>query len=355
MKTENRHINFQEPEGMMLLRYIKDTASNKEKSYIEAWLEADENNKRILLQTARIYYANNAMERIASRNPLIAYEKLEQRLVKRARLYWLKRFSVAAACIIAIIGLSSLISYIRVGSSTDDPQYITLEANAGIRTHFNLPDGTVVYLNSGSSLSYPVPYDSKERKVCLSGEAYFKVTHNEKQPFIVSAFGDRYNVRVLGTEFNMQAYASEDQISTTLVKGSVNVEVKNKIGKIYKWELKPSEKAVCDIDEGKVLITKVNTIYETAWMEGKLMFKNMPLPQVLKRLSYFYNVKFEIQDPVINSYYFNGTFENKQLSKFLYYLKISSRIDYEIKQAMTDDSQGSQSTMVILRKKKGNE
>ena len=313
MKTENRHINFQEPEGMMLLRYIKDTASNKEKSYIEAWLEADENNKRILLQTARIYYANNAMERIASRNPLIAYEKLEQRLVKRARLYWLKRFSVAAACIIAIIGLSSLISYIRVGSSTDDPQYITLEANAGIRTHFNLPDGTVVYLNSGSSLSYPVPYDSKERKVCLSGEAYFKVTHNEKQPFIVSAFGDRYNVRVLGTEFNMQAYASEDQISTTLVKGSVNVEVKNKIGKIYKWELKPSEKAVCDIDEGKVLITKVNTIYETAWMEGKLMFKNMPLPQVLKRLSYFYNVKFEIQDPVINSYYFNGTFESQTI------------------------------------------
>ena len=100
MKTENRHINIQEPEGMMLLRYIKDTASNKEKSYIEAWLEADENNKRILLQTARIYYANNAMERIASRNPLIAYEKLEQRLAKRTRLYWLKRFSVAAACAI---------------------------------------------------------------------------------------------------------------------------------------------------------------------------------------------------------------------------------------------------------------
>ena len=64
MKTENRHINIQEPEGMMLLRYIKDTASNEEKSYIEAWLEADENNQRILLQTARIYYANNAMERI---------------------------------------------------------------------------------------------------------------------------------------------------------------------------------------------------------------------------------------------------------------------------------------------------
>ena len=231
MKTENRHINFQEPEGMMLLRYIKDTASNEEKSYIEAWLEADENNKRILLQTARIYYANNAMERIASRNPLIAYEKLEQRLAKRTRSYWLKRFSVAAACIIAIIGLSTLFSHRKADSEFGDPQIITLQANAGVRTRFNLPDGTVVYLNSGSVLSYPMSYDQKERKVYLSGEAYFKVTHNEKQPFIVSTSGDQHRVRVLGTEFNIQAYGDENIISTTLVTGSVNLEVKNKSGK----------------------------------------------------------------------------------------------------------------------------
>ena len=90
MKTENRHINFQEPEGMMLLRYIKDTASNEEKSYIEAWLEADENNKRILLQTARIYYENNAMERIDSRNQLIALRKAGTTISKTDVLYWLK-------------------------------------------------------------------------------------------------------------------------------------------------------------------------------------------------------------------------------------------------------------------------
>ena len=90
---------------MMLLRYIKDTASNEEKSYIEAWLEAMKIIRESYYRPPG-YYANNAMERIASRNPLIAYEKLEQRLAKRTRLYWLKRFSVAAACIIAIIGLS---------------------------------------------------------------------------------------------------------------------------------------------------------------------------------------------------------------------------------------------------------
>ena len=71
-------------------------------------------------------------------------------------------------------------------------------------------------------------YDQKERKVYLSGEAYFKVTHNEKQPFIVSTSGDQHRVRVLGTEFNIQAYGDENIISTTLVTGSVNLEVHNK-------------------------------------------------------------------------------------------------------------------------------
>ena len=104
------------------------------------------------------------MERIASRNPLIAYEKLEQRLAKRTRLYWLKRFSAAAACIIAIIGLSTLFSHRKVDSEFGDPQIITLQANAGVRTRFNLPDGTVVYLNSGSVLSYPMSYDQKKEK-----------------------------------------------------------------------------------------------------------------------------------------------------------------------------------------------
>ena len=334
MKTENRHINFQEPEGMMLLRYIKDTASNEEKSYIEAWLEADENNKRILLQTARIYYTKNAMERIASRNPLIAYEKLEQRLAKRTRLYWLKRFSVAAACIIAIIGLSTLFSHRKADSEFGDPQIITLQANAGVRTRFNLPDGTVVYLNSGSVLSYPMSYDQKERKVYLSGEAYFKVTHNEKQPF------------------NIQAYGDENIISTTLVTGSVNLEVKNKSGNVSHRTLLPSEKAICNLDKEEISVMKINTMYETAWMDGKLMFKDTPLPEALKKLSYYYNVEFVIQDAEIKSYCLTGILDNRLLSQTLDYLRISSNIDYRIEDMKTDDSKGTNRTRVILWKGK---
>ena len=100
MDIENRHIDLKGLDGTMLLRYIKETSSNEERSSIEAWLEADEGNERILLQTARIYYANNVQERIASRDPLAAYEKLERRLAKRVRRIWLKRFSTVAACVV---------------------------------------------------------------------------------------------------------------------------------------------------------------------------------------------------------------------------------------------------------------
>jgi len=354
MKTENRHINFQEPEGMMLLRYIKDTASNEEKSYIEAWLEADENNKRILLQTARIYYANNAMERIASRNPLAAYKKVEGHISRSERSYWLQRVTAAVACIAAIVGLSTLISYIWINSASKEvhSQFVSLQANAGMRSHFDLPDGTIVFLNSGSILSYPVPYGPHERKVQLSGEAYFKVASDEKKPFIVSTFKDHYRVRVLGTEFNIQAYKEEDIISTTLVNGSVDVEVENEEGNSYTCKLQPSEKAVYNLKEGKIVVSEVNIAYETAWIEGKLMFKNTPLSEVLRKLSYYYNVEFTVEDPVIKSYCLTGVLDNRQLSQTLDYLKLSSNIDYRIEEVDTDDSLGIRRTHVILWKKK---
>ena len=352
MDIENRHIDLKGLDGTMLLRYIKETSSNEERSSIEAWLEADEGNERILLQTARIYYANNVQERIASRDPLAAYEKLERRLAKRVRRIWLKRFSTLAACVVVILGLSTLISYMRDSAGIGTPQYITLEANAGIRTHFDLPDGTVAYLNSGSSLSYPVPYDPKERKVSLSGEAYFKVAHNAEQPFVVSAFEDRYKVKVLGTEFNVQAYAGDDKVSTTLVEGSVNLEVRGESGNVSQRNLLPSEKAFCDLSKGEISVMKTNPMYETAWMDGKLIFKDTPLPEALKKLSQYYNVEFEIRDMEIKSYCLTGVLDNRLLSQSLDYLRISSNIDYQIEAIKTDDSRGTNRSRVILKKRK---
>mgnify|MGYP001298545030 FL=1 len=302
MKTENRHINFQEPEGMMLLRYIKDTASNEEKSYIEAWLEADENNKRILLQTARIYYANNAMERIASRNPLIAYEKLEQRLAKRTRSYWLKRFSVAAACIIAIIGLSTLFSHRKADSEFGDPQIITLQANAGVRTRFNLPDGTVVYLNSGSVLSYPMSYDQKERKVYLSGEAYFKVAQDTRPFYVITDHG---TIRQYGTEFNVNTFSPE-RTEVALVKGSISIIPTKSSQEQF---IKPGQLAHIEQKNNNISIHNVDLTPYIAWNEGRLIFENRTLENIVEILEHWYNVDISFGTSELKQLRFTGNMD----------------------------------------------
>lgn len=351
MEKDNKNSNKIELDESILLKYIREKSTEEESSCVEKWLQEDEKNEKILLQIASIEYSVRTQKRIASRDPSEAYMKVQKRIDSSHKKIYLNRICVAVACFIGVLIMSSVISFLKQDEISGQ-QIITVQANAGMRTHFNLPDGTVAYLNSGSKLSYPLPYDKGVRKVELTGEAYFEVAHKEDQPFVVSVSNDRMRVKVLGTEFNLQSYEGESVVHTTLVSGSVNIEMVKNGHIVSEANLKPSEKAVYDTNTGSVSIVTVNTAYDTAWKDGRLMFKDMPLPEVFKKLAYFYNVRFEVRDPVINTYCFTGTFENKQLSQVLDYLKISSQIDYTIKHIVTDDSSGIQYETVILEKKK---
>ena len=123
-------------------------------------------------------------------------------------------------------------------------------------------------------------------------------------------------------------------------KDDVSEAVKNKSGNVSHRTLLPSEKAICNLDKEEISVMKINTMYETAWMDGKLMFKDTPLPEALKKLSYYYNVEFVIQDAEIKSYCLTGILDNRLLSQTLDYLRISSNIDYRIEDMKTDDSKG---------------
>lgn len=350
MEVENRN-KMNEPDGSLLIRYISGTVSDREKQQIESWQNECETNERTVMQMARIYYEYRKNERISSRDSLRAFNNVQKRIKANRFRIRFRKAGLAAACLLGIFLLSSVLAYWMNRSGEPEVQTVTIMANAGMRTRLSLPDGTVACLNSGSSLSYPVPFDQTERRVILSGEAYFKVTHDREHPFVVSVSGDRMRVKVLGTEFNLQAYEGENEIQTTLVNGLVNLEFVNESGKIYEQQLHPSEKAIYDLGGRKVDIQLVNTLYDTAWMEGKLIFRDSPLPDVLKKLSYFYDVTFEVKDSVLESYCFTGTFKDRQLSQILDYLKISSNIDYQIIHAEADDSEKVERTKVILRKK----
>ncbi|MDR1624654.1 MAG: DUF4974 domain-containing protein [Tannerellaceae bacterium] len=335
------------PEGTILLAYIKGLASEDEKSIVEDWLKEDEEHEKELLQIARIYHARHTYERIMARNPLPALTNVRRTIRKKKQNIWIGRAITSAACIAGVIILSTILSYQKENAIDAAPQLITVKSNSGMRINFTLPDGTEVYLNSGSTLSYPIPYDKNERRVSLTGEGFFNVTHNEKQPFMVNVLNNKLNVHVLGTKFNIQAYEEDSIIQTTLLSGSINLSINNN-GRTQHIQMQPSDKAVYDLSTGRMQINKVNPLYETAWIESKLIFKDTPIPDVLKRLSHFYNVKFEVVNPVINSYRFTGTFQNRQLSQILDYLKISSNIDFKTNQTTEDDSNGIKHTVITL-------
>jgi ferric-dicitrate binding protein FerR (iron transport regulator) len=234
--------------------------------------------------------------------------------------------------------------FLHSDSGGDLPSMITVSSNDNSRTCIDLPDGTQVHLNSSSSITYPSHYTGIERNVTLTGEAYFNVARDERKPFVVTTPEQKYRVRVLGTEFNMQAWEEEDTILTSLVSGSVQVDID---GEKAAAVLSPSQKAIYSTATGQLQVVATDTDRDTDWMWGRLVFRKTPMPEVLARLSRFYNVEFEVENDIIKTYRFTGTFEDKPLFQVLEYMNIASDIDYSI--TYRNDRRGT-SSVVILKK-----
>lgn len=141
---------------------------------MEQWLAEDGQREKELLQLASLYDAERTYRRILSRDPEAAFRKTEQRLQAKRRRLWMQRMIPVAACVASLVVLTGTWFFHREEAVEVIPQWVVREANAGMRTHFNLPDGTVVWLNSGSSVTYPEPYEKDQRRVELQGGSLFR-------------------------------------------------------------------------------------------------------------------------------------------------------------------------------------
>lgn len=339
---EKSHIEM--PDESLLLRYITGEVTQEEKLLVKEWSRKDTGNEELLIQLARIYYAQKTQQRIKNRDTEAAFRIVNNKIKKKVRRIFLQRVAVAASFIIGVLGIGSFFFQYSGLQESFLPSMITVESNDNSRTRLVLPDGTEVCLNSGSSITYPSHYTDSERNVTLTGEAYFKVTHNEEKPFVVSTLDKKYQIKVLGTEFNMQAYRDDNVIQTTLIAGSVQVDIQ---GKDTKTVLSPSQKAIYSVQDNELQVVTANTDRETDWMYSRLVFKKTPMPEVLARLSRFYNVEFDVRNKIINTYTFTGTFEDKPLYQVLDYMRISSQIDYNI--TYQKDEKGTKSVVVLRR------
>jgi transmembrane sensor len=167
---------------------------------------------------------------------------------------------------------------VKAGSETVVAYNTTSTPNGG-QYQVSLSDGTKVWLNAASSITYPTSFTQKTRTVDITGEAYFEVAHNAKKPFIVRTMAD--SITVLGTHFNVNTYQDEPVMRTSLLKGSV---------RINKTTLKPGQAYV----NGKVMVT--DTEQDIAWKSGVFNFQHVRLEEAMRQLSRWYNIRFQIKD-----------------------------------------------------------
>ncbi len=200
-----------------------------------------------------------------------------------------------------------------------------LEIPRGGEYYFRLPDGTEVWLNSASTLEFPSQFTQDTRKVKLEGQAYFDVTHNPDQPFIVETkLGE---IEVKGTAFNLNAYPDNPNLSATLVHGKITLHTNNRI----QQDIFPGQRAVFTPLNGDVQVEEVDVNLYTSWKDGLFMFQNRTLSDLSIELSRTYDVEFDFKDTQAKNIRYTGQYERQQnLSDVLDLLASTGNIEYTI-------------------------
>lgn len=183
------------------------------------------------------------------------------------------------------------IVYEVTDKGTEKVEYNILTTSLGEQTQVRLPDGSLVFLNAASSLRYPTSFaKSAQRQVGLKGEGYFEVAKNKKQPFVVTASNQQ--VEVLGTHFNINAYSDEKAVRTTLLEGSVRVDLVSTDRSAAKGRvLNPGQQSV--LTEKGIQLTDVNLDEVMAWQKGYFSFYEEDIASIMRKVSRWYNIEVE--------------------------------------------------------------
>lgn len=328
----------------LLPRYCEGRLSEGERLEVEAWIDESEENKRVATQTFALYLAVDTvqvMKKVDTEKALLKVKgKMSDREVRRI-VWW--EWAQRAAAILFIPLLTLFIWQNWKGDTGEVAEMMEVKTSHGMTTSLTLPDGTIVYLNSESSLSYPSRFNRDFRRVTLSGEAYFEVAKDPEKKFILSTT-HQSQIEVLGTCFNVEAYEQNTEVITTLIEGKVDFMFEKDAGVKHVF-LSPREKLVYDSETDKVHLYKTSGKSELAWKDGEVVLDNTPLEEALWMLEKRYSVKFVIKNEKLKNSSFTGTFTNQRLEKILEYFKVSSKIRW---QHINDDKDGSDRKKEII-------
>ena len=365
---------------LLIAKYSQGNITESEYYILKAWMEEDAENKRIFAEYL-VFLKNAQKVRFSAKvDEHLAWKIIHSKLVKR-KTFSIRPYLKYAAVLLVLLSLTITYQLLHknIGSEEvsakanvihpgtpkailelDDGRNVKLEeisdslltltAGFNIQIKNNtidysksdiiseltntiriprggeynlvLSDGTRIWLNSESELTFPAKFKGNQRKIFLKGEAYLEVAKNEKLPFIIEAEGTQ--VEVLGTSFNVKAY---ENIETTLVEGKVCIRTNS----LTKAILTPGEQGIVTKESNEITVKQVDTRLYTSWVKGMFVFRSLSLEEIMKTLERWYNVEVTFENDELKQRRFTGNLKrNEEINHHLDVISLTTNVEFEI-------------------------
>ena len=294
--------------------YLTNSLTPEETQSLQEWLNASEENRKYFSDMQEVWIAASDETDDSSFNKDKAYQLFlkqtgatTQQGINKRKAFQLRPWMYAAAMIIVVFICGTIAFQSGKRVLRNQLTQITVEAPYGSKTKLYLPDGTLVWLNAGSKMSYAQDFGINERSLNLSGEAYFEVTRNEEIPFKVHT--EELDVKVLGTKFNFRNYKDDLEAKVCLLEGKVALNTRQK-----ETILHPDQQALLDKKTGKLSVSDTKAAYSAEWTNDRLYFDEILLSDIIKELERSYDVKITVADDTLNTIRFYGNFRKREQS-----------------------------------------
>lgn len=297
----------------LLQKYISGNATKTEKQHVTEWIQQSPENMREYIVQRKLY--DIALWRT---KPIMKEKKQPKRFILHT--FWIEAAKVAAIVAIVLLGTQH---WFGRNHTQGNELLQSIHVPAGQRAELILADGTKVWLNSLSTLTFPGSFNGNIRNVKLNGEGYFAVTKNAEQPFLVET--SKCNIKVLGTEFNVMAYEADSLWETALLKGSV--EILKPGTTMNGMRLEPN--TVASLKGNKLIKGQITEQDHFLWREGLICFNNISVRDMIEKLKLYYGVNFIINNPQILDNHYTGKFRTKDgVEHVLKVLRLSIKFTY---------------------------
>jgi transmembrane sensor len=302
----------------LLIKYIEGDATDSEKVSITNWLDSDHENMKEYLALRKLHDITIWQTFPTAKAEQEPASKDSRRLRK---ITFSEVMKYAAILVVAIIVSRYIFPELK---SVDKVAMQSLYVPAGQRAEITLEDGTKVWLNANTTLTFPNQFSGETREVSINGEGYFDVVSNKLKPFIVKT--NKYNIKVWGTKFNVMAYSGNEKFETALFEGSVEVQ---KSGGSKGILIRPDQRIFQEKDQ--LTIAPITDVNHQLWKEGIISFQDESFTELVNKLQLYFDMKIEVKNNKILNNQCTGKFRTKDgVEHILKVLQLRNKFNYTI-------------------------